>query len=372
MKVALVHDWLTGMRGGEKCLEVFCDLYPDAPIYTLVHRRGSVSERIERHPIMTSFIQRLPFGKSRYQRYLPLYPCAIERFDLRGFDLVLSSSHAAAKGVVVHPGTFHVCYCHTPMRYVWLAFEEYFGSGRYRFPTSWMLPAVATWLRAWDVVTARRVDHFIANSHNVAARIRRYYGRASSVVHPWVDTKAFTPLPDEHGAPVAREEYYLIISALVPYKRVELAVEAVGRLGRRLIVVGSGTERKRLEHMAGPGVQFLGWLPFGRLLDLLRRARALLFPGAEDFGIVPLEAMACGTPVVAYGAGGALETIVDGKTGIFFAQQRVESLADAIRRLDEVDLSPVAARRRAEEFSREKFRVQIAEEIASALRGAQG
>jgi glycosyltransferase involved in cell wall biosynthesis len=366
MRVALVHDWLTGMRGGEKCLEVFCELFPDAPIHTLVHRPGRVSAAIERHPIVTSFLQRMPGARTRYQRYLPLFPAAIERFDLRGYDLVLSSSHAVAKGVVVHPGTAHVCYCHTPMRYVWLAFEDYFGGGRYRFPESWLLPHVTTWLRTWDVVTANRVDHYIANSRNVAARIAHYYGREASIVHPWVDTAAFTLDPD-----VAREDFYLVVSALVPYKRLDLAIEASRQLGRRLLVVGTGVERKRLERMAHGRVTFLGWCDQPVLVDLLRRARALIFPGEEDFGIVPLEAMACGTPVVAYGAGGALETVVDRETGLFFEEQTVAGLVDALERFERLELVPEAARRRAEQFSRENFRVRIGEEIEAVLQARQ-
>jgi glycosyltransferase involved in cell wall biosynthesis len=362
MRVALVHDWLTGMRGGEKCFEVLCELYPEAPVYTLVHRPGSVSAQIEKHPIKTSFLQHAPLGRTRYQRYLPLFPVAIERFDLRGFDLVLSSSHAVAKGVVVHPGTRHISYCHTPMRYVWLAYEHYFGGGRYRFPTSWLLPPVATWLRTWDVVSARRVDHFIANSHNVAARIRRYYDREASVVHPWVDTEAFTPDPA-----TAREDFYLVISALVPYKRVDMAVAAARQLDRPLVIVGSGVERGRLQRAAGARTRFLGWLPQEKLVDLLRRARALLFPGEEDFGIVPLEAMACGTPVVAYGAGGVRETVVDGETGVLFHEQHSDALIAALQRLDAMDFSERAARRCAERFSRDRFREQIVKEIASVL-----
>ncbi len=366
MRVALVHDWLTGMRGGEKCLEVFGELFPDAPIYTLVHRPGRVSPAIERHPIVTSFLQRVPGARTRYQRWLPLFPAAIERFDLRGYDLVLSSSHAVAKGVVIHPGTVHVCYCHTPMRYVWQAFEDYFGGGRYRFPVSWLLPHAATWLRTWDVVTAGRVDHFIANSRNVAGRIAHYYGREASVVHPWVDTTAFTPDPR-----VAREDFYLVISALVPYKRLDLAIAACQQKGRRLVIVGSGVERRRLERLARGRVTFLGWCDQPALIDLLRRARALLFPGEEDFGIVPLEAMACGTPVVAFGAGGALETVVDRETGLFYAEQSVTGLADALERLDGLELDPRLARRRAEQFSRENFRVRIGEEIEAALAAVQ-
>jgi glycosyltransferase involved in cell wall biosynthesis len=362
MKVALIHDWLTGMRGGEKCLEAFGEIFPDAPIYTLVHRPGKVSPAIERHPIHTSFLQRAPGGKQHYQRYLPLFPLAIERFDLRGYDLVLSSSHAVAKGVVVHPGTTHVCYCHTPMRYVWQAYPEYFGNGRVRFPLSWVLAAAVTGLRTWDVATAPRVDHFIANSHNVAARIRRYYGRDASVVHPWVDTDGFTPAPS-----VPREDFYLIISALVPYKRVDLALEAVRRLGRRLVVIGHGVEARRLRRAAGPETSWCGWAGPAELRDALRRARALLFPGEEDFGIVPLEAMACGTPVIAYGAGGALETVIEGKTGTFFAEPTVASLMDAMRRSEASGWDPAAGRQRALEFGRPRFVARMREEIDAVL-----
>ena len=364
MRVALVHDWLTGMRGGEKCLEVFCEMFPEAPVHTLVHRPGSVSRAIESHPIHTSFLQRAPFGRSHYQRYLPLFPVAIERFDLRGFDLVLSSSHAVAKGVVVHPGARHVCYCHTPMRYVWTAYEDYFGRGRYHFPMSWVLAGAASWLRTWDVVTARRVDRFIANSHNVAGRIARYYGREATVVHPWVDTESFTPDPT-----VPREDFYLIVSALVPYKRIELALEAVRRMGRRLVVIGSGVERRRLEKAGAGCATFLGWQDQRELLSVLRRAKALLFPGEEDFGIVPLEAMACGTPVIAYGAGGALETVMDGETGLFFPEQSVAALVAALERRDRLALSPDACRRRALAFSRAVFLRRMRAELASVMEG---
>jgi glycosyltransferase involved in cell wall biosynthesis len=362
VRVALVHDWLTGMRGGEKCLEAFCEIFPDAPIHTLVHRRGAVSAAIERHPIRTSFLQRAPGGVAHYQRYLPVFPVAIEQFDLRGYDLVLSSSHAVAKGVVVHPGTTHVCYCHTPMRYVWQAYRDYFGGGRYRFPVSWLLACAATGLRTWDVASAARVDHFVANSHNVAGRIARYYGRDAAVVHPWVDTDAFTPDPS-----IGREDFYLVVSALVPYKRIDLAVEATRRLGRRLVVIGRGVERKRLQRQAAPGTRWLGWADAPEMRDALRRARGLLFPGEEDFGIVPLEAMACGTPVVAYGAGGALETVVEGETGTFFAEPSAGALADAIRRSEALRLDPQAGRRRALQFSRARFVARIRAEIDAAL-----
>ncbi len=362
MKVALIHDWLTGMRGGEKCLEVFCEMFSEAPIYTLVHQPGSVSEIIESHPIHTSFLQRLPMGKKRYQRYLPLFPAAIERFDMRPYDLVFSSSHAVAKGVITHPGTRQICYCHTPMRYIWHAYEQYFGGGKVRGLTSWMLPSAATYLRNWDVTSAARVDHFIANAHNVAKRIKHYYHRDASVVHPWADTEFY----QVDGSQV-REDFCLVISALVPYKRIDLAIKACRELNKRLIVIGSGVETSKLKKIAGPRVEFRGWVGQDELLALLQRTESLLFPGEEDFGIVPVEAMACGTPVVAYGRGGVLETIIDGQTGVYFAEQTVESLCEAIAKVPRMNLTAAAARARALDFSRESFRIKIGNEIAKVM-----
>jgi len=363
MKVALIHDWLTGMRGGEKCLEVFCEMFPEAPIYTLVHRPGSVSKIIESHPIHTSFLQRMPMGKRKYQRYLPLFPAAIERFDMRPYDLVFSSSHAVAKGVVTHPGTVQICYCHTPMRYVWLAYEHYFGGGKVRPPASWLLPPVATYLRNWDVNSSARVNHFIANAHNVAKRIKHYYHRSASVVHPWADTEFYSL-----DSSIAREDFCLVISALVPYKQINLAIDACRELDKRLIVIGSGVESKRLKKSAGPKTEFRGWVSQDELLNMLRRAECLLFPGEEDFGIVPVEAMACGTPVVAFGQGGVLETVIDGETGIYFHEQTTESLIEAIKKVSQTRLTDERARSRAEEFSREIFRTKISAEIAKVMR----
>jgi glycosyltransferase involved in cell wall biosynthesis len=352
MKTALVQDWLTGMRGGEKVFEAFCRRFPGAPVYTLVHRKGSVSEAIESHPMHTSFIQRLPAGATRYQRYLPFFPAAIERFDLRGFDLVLSSSHCAAKGVVVHPGTRHLCYCHTPMRYVWAAYEEYFGAGRLRFPASWVLPLMATALRQWDVAASVRVDSFAANSACVAARIQRYYGREARVIHPGVDVEYYTP----GGEP---EDFYLVVTALVPYKRIDLALEAVRRRPRPLWIVGDGVERRRLERMAPPGVRFLGWLPPEELRAYYRRCRALLFPGEEDFGIVPVEAQACGRPVVGLGRGGLLETVRDGPSGVLFPEPDAGALAAAMERCEGMRWDPAAIRDGVLRFSPERFEREV-------------
>ncbi len=346
MKVALVQDWLTGMRGGEKVLEAFCRRFPEAPIYTLVHRKGSVSAEIERHPIHTSFIQRLPGGIGRYQRYLPFFPAAIERFDLRGLDLVLSSSHCVAKGVIVHPGARHLCYCHTPMRYVWAAYEEYFG--RTKAPAKWLLPHVATGLRQWDLSANVRVDSFAANSACVAARIRRYYGRDARVIHPLVETGFYTP----EGEP---EDFYLIVTALVPYKRVELALEAVRLRPRPLVVIGEGVERERLRAIAPKGVRFLGWLSPAEVRSWYRRCRAVLFPGEEDFGIVPVEAQACGRPIVGFGRGGLLETVRDGQSGVFFGEPDARALAEAMERCESVRWDAEEIRRGALRFGPERF-----------------
>lgn len=361
MRVALVQDWLTGMRGGEKCLEVLCEMFPEAPVFTLVYRRESVSSIINAHEVRTSFIQKIPGGLRHYRRCLPLFPAAVERFDLRGFDLVISSSHCAAKGVVVHPGTRHLCYCHTPMRYVWNAYEEYFGGARSRTATGLAMALLAPWLRSWDVITSGRVDHFVANSRTVASRIERYYGRDASVVHPWVDTETFLPSePDAEGP-------YLMVTALVPYKRADVAIRACALAGRELVVVGEGPERAALERIAGPKVRFTGWLEADRLVRQYQSCRALLFPGEEDFGIVPLEAMACGRPVVALGRGGATETVLDGETGIFFGAPEPQCMADAILRLEARHWDAERIRRRALEFSRDHYRRGMEKEIGRLL-----
>lgn len=356
MRTALIHDWLTGMRGGEKVLEALSERFPAAPIYTLIHNRGSVSAAIEIHEIRSSFIQKLPGAATKYQRYLPFFPAAIERFDLRGFDLVLSTSHCVAKGVVIHPGTKHLCYCHTPMRYVWSAYEEYFGEGRVGTIASWVLPFVASYLRNWDVTSALRVDSFAANSAHVQARIERYYGRPARVIHPLVDTEFYTPDPG-----VSREGFYLVVTALVPYKRVELVLEAAKRRPIEVVIVGSGVEQERLEREAPSSVRFLGWQDANALRDLYRRCRALFFPGEEDFGIVPVEAQACGAPVIGLGRGGLLETVREDESGVFFREPRAEDLVAAIDRFESQEFSTAAVRRNAERFGRERFEDEVTE-----------
>ncbi len=366
-RVALIHDWLTGMRGGERCLEVFCELFPDADLFTLLHVPGSVSPLIERRRIVTSFVQRLPAAATRYRYYLPLFPSAVETFDLRGYDLVLSSSHCVAKGARAAPGVPHVSYCFTPMRYVWDLYDDYFGPGANLLVRAAM-PPVAARLRRWDRASSARVGRFAAISHHVAARIDRYYGRRAEVIYPPVDVQRFEVAAD------APDDFYLVVSALVPYKRLDLAVQAANRLDRRLLVVGTGPEERRLRALAGPRVEFLGWRSDAEIARLYRRCRAVLFPGLEDFGIVPLEAMASGRPVIAFAAGGALETVVPPggdrpPTGILFEAQTVDALVDALLRLEAgaVVFEPKALRARAEEFDRSRFKERIGAFLDAAL-----
>lgn len=359
LRVALVHDWLTGMRGGEKVLEVLCELFPSATLFTLVHNPGSVSSTIERMQIRTSFMQHLPFVDRKYRYYLPLFPSAVESFDLSGYDLIISSSHCAAKGVIPPPHALHVCYCHTPMRYVWDQYDEYFGKGRAGWLVRRAMAIAAPRLRAWDVHSSSRVHHFIANSHNVAGRIRRIYGRESEVIHAPVDVKRFVVSRKD-------EDYFLLVSALVPYKRVDLAVEAFNRLGERLLIVGSGPDLDRLRARARPNVQFLGWQTDDALVKLYAGCRALIFPGEEDFGIVPLEAMASGKPVVAYAKGGALETVVEkGKapTGVLFHEQTVDALMQAVRNVSRVTWNAAALRRHASRFDRAVFKRKLRQHL---------
>ncbi len=349
MKVALVHDWLTGMRGGEKVLEVVCGMYPDADIHTLFHWRGSVSPAIERHRIRTSFLQHLPMARTQYRRFLPLFPFAIERFDLDGYDLVISSSHCAAKGVVAPGRARHVCYCHSPMRYAWDQFEAYFGPARVGAVASrWLYRPVLSRLARWDAATAVRVHRFVANSAHVAGRIRRYYNREATIVYPPVDTVFF------HPARVAPESHFLIVSALVPYKRVEVAIDACRRVGAPLRVVGDGPDRERLGRISGSDVTFLGQLTNEQVRDEYQRAQAVIMPGEEDFGIVPVEAQACGRPVVALARGGALETVTDGDTGVLFPEATAASLGDALRRIGTMSFDSSRIRASAERFSTDR------------------
>ena len=348
--IALVHDWLTGMRGGEKVLEGLCELYPGADVFTLLHNRGTVSATIERHRIETSFVQHLPLAATKYRTYLPLFPAAIERFDLRRYDLVLSSSHCVAKSAIPGPRGRHLSYCFSPMRYAWDQFDAYFGPARVgALRSRWVYRPILERMARWDAATASRVDRFVAISRHVAGRIRRYYNREASIVYPPADTVFYHP----HAVPAS--SHFLIVSALVPYKRIDVAIAACARVGAPLRIIGTGPERERLERAAGPDVEFLGGLADEQIRDEYRRAAAVLMPGEEDFGIVPVEAQACGRPVVALGRGGALETVVDGETGVFFAEPTVDAMAAALTRVATTTFDSSRIRAHAERFSKQRY-----------------
>jgi len=363
IKVALVHDWLTGRRGGEKVLEALAEIFPDAPIYTLFHFAGSQIEAIEKKVIRTSFLQRLPLLKNHYRWYLPLFPLAAELFDLQRYDLVVSSSHCAAKGIIPHPDALHVCYIHSPVRYAWNQYHAYFSSEKLSFFPKWLIPPLIQYLRQWDVTSSARVDHFIANSRCVARRVEKYYRRPAEVVHPPVDTDFFRPAAAETD-----RTFDLIVSAFVPYKMIDLAISAYGRIGWPLKIVGDGPDYRKLRTMAGPNVEFLGSQGGEALLRLYQNARALVLPGEEDFGIATIEAQACGTPVIAYGRGGSLETVIDGRTGVFFYELKPASLLDALDKFRGLEFNKTILRAQAERFSRDIFKEKIETSIRQKWR----
>jgi glycosyltransferase involved in cell wall biosynthesis len=356
LRVALVHDWLTGMRGGEKCLEVLCRAFPDATLFTLMHRRGALSPAIESMNIRTSPLQKVPGIFRHYRHLLPVMPVAARTWQPRDVDLVVSLSHCVAKAIIPPPGVPHVCYCFTPMRYAWQARETYLEAWKRRPLQRAAARLLLARLRRWDRRTASRVTHFVAISGTVQGRIARCYRRDSRVIQPPVDAEFYTP--DPGGRP--RDEGFLVVSALVPYKRIDQAVAACTASGRRLTVIGEGPERSRLAAMAGPTVRFLGWQPDDVIRSHYRSCRALLFPGEEDFGIVPIEALACGAPVIALGRGGAAET-VDHSVGRTYPEPTVNALW---RTLDawEADGCPYdasLARRRAEALALPLFRQRL-------------
>lgn len=356
MKIALVCDWLTGMRGGERCLEAACELYPNADIFTLEHFPGSVSEKIESHRIVTSYIQKLPGDVKKFRWYIPLFPHAIEQFDLGGYNCVLSFSHCVAKGVKVPRGIPHTCYCYTPMRYAWHMRNEYLKNfGHFK---RWFANIILDYLKNWDRKTSSRITHFIASSKNVQNRIKLAYNRDSVIIYPPVDCQRFTIANGDDG-------YYLIVSALVPYKRIDIAIEAFAITRRKLVIIGNGPELPRLKSIASSQVFFIDNADDNKVVEYMKRCKALIFPGEEDFGIVPLEAQSCGKPVIAYAKGGALETIIGldqtakeaNPTGIFFYEQNPAAIADAISLFEKTHerFNPQICRDNALRFDRSVF-----------------
>jgi glycosyltransferase involved in cell wall biosynthesis len=365
--VVLVHDWLTGLRGGEKVLESMCRLYPDADLLTLVHVPGSASPLIEHRRVRTSAIQRLPAPARWYRHYLPLFPFAIEQFDLDRASLIISSSHCAAKAVVPTGRAVHICYSHSPMRYAWDQFPSYFGPERLGRVGSAVARRVVARLARWDRDTAPRVHRFLANSTYVAGRIGRYYNRQASVLHPPVDTEFFTP---GHGA---SGHYFLVVSALVPYKRIDTAIRAAARLGAPLKIIGTGPDAARLQAIAGPGVEFLGRVDDQALREAYRGARACVLPGEEDFGIAPVEALACGRPVVALGTGGACDSVEHGLTGWLVdpalpdGPARDAAFADAMDRVESLPTSTAERQARAARFGVGRFEAGLRQYIADTV-----
>lgn len=353
-RVALVHDWLTGRRGGEKVLEVLAEIFPNAPIYTLFHFKGSQIEAVEKRDIRTSFLQRLPFMRKKYRHYLPLYPLAAELFDLQKYELVISTSHCVAKGIISHPDSLHICYVHSPVRYAWNQYFSYFSPRKLSLFPRILIPPFIHYLRLWDESSSHRVDYFIANSRNVARRIEKYYRRQANVIYPPVDTHFFQPTDRE-------ADYYLIVSALVPYKRIDLAIEVFNRTEFPLKIVGQGPDYKKLKKRARANIEFLGSLEAENLLQAYQGAIALIMPGEEDFGITSLEAQACGVPVIAYGRGGARETVIPEETGLFFHELNAKGFLEALDKFRVIEFNKTVLRANAMKFSQDVFKKKISE-----------
>lgn len=364
-RVAIVHDWLTGMRGGEAILDVICEMFPQADLYTLLQTDFTMSPHIlNGRKIHHSYLQRL-MGLRKFQKgyrmLLPFFPHAISTFDLSQYDLILSNTHCVAKGVKKKPGALHIAYVSTPMRYIWDMFEEYFGPGKSGAITTVSAKMLRPYLQKWDVETTPGVDKLIANSRFVQDRIKKFWNRESTVIHPFLDPQKFE---DKFEEP---RDYYLIVSAFAPYKRIDLAIEAFKRLDRRLIIVGKGQNETQLKELAkGSNIQFLGGVSDQALGELYRKAKAFIFPGLEDFGITPLEAMYNGRPVIAYGKGGLLDTVTE-KTGIFFSEQTVDALVEAVRKFEKEKFIPDEARARAKQFTREVFKKEYSAFLEKAL-----
>jgi glycosyltransferase involved in cell wall biosynthesis len=375
MKVAIVHDWLVNYGGAERVVEEMLKLYPEADIYTLVYDEKKMGKIFPKEKVHTSFVQKLPMSTRLYTKLLTLMPKAFESFDFSGYDLVLCSSSSCAKGVITAPDVPHICYIHTPMRYAWDQFFEYRKrSGRLTkfFMNRWM-PSI----RLWDFVSSQRIDSLISNSKYISRRIQKYWRLPSSVIYPPVDTERLSP----NNKPT--EDFYVVFSRFVPYKRIDLAIKACGKLGKKLVVIGGGSQEAELKALAKEAfsshpddVKFTGRISDAEVQDYLQRCKAMIFSAEEDFGIIPVEVQACGRPVIAFGKGGALETVKDGVTGVFFDKQETESVCTAIKNFEELYSKGTFVSEKivehAKSFSAERFRNELKEHIDSVLSTFQG
>ncbi|WP_041723533.1 glycosyltransferase family 4 protein [Dictyoglomus thermophilum] len=364
MKVAVVHDWIVNIGGAEKVLKAILEIFPDADVYTLVYLKNTVKKLGIESKIYPSFINGLPFAKEKYSYYLPLMPLAVEQFDLSQYDLVISSSHCVAKGILTKSYQIHVCYCHTPMRYIWDLYFSYLKDQKLeKGIKNIFVRLVFHYLRMWDVLSANRVDYFIANSQNVADRIKKIYRRDPVVIYPPVDVELFSPSDK-------KEDYFIVLSRLVPYKKVDLVVEVFNDLKLPLLVIGDGEDMQKIKKMARENIKILGWQEDSVVREYLSKAQALIFASEEDFGIVPVEAQACGTPVIAYKRGGAKETVIEGETGIFFEEQNGESLKEAVLRfLREKDsFKKEKLIENAKRFSKERFKIEFKSYIEGIIK----
>lgn len=356
LKIALVHDWLTGFAGGEQVLLALSELYPEAPIFVTVYNAEKVPQ-FNGKIIKTSFIQKLPYGAKKYKAYFPLMPVAVEGHDLSGFDIVISSSHNAAKGIITKPETLHICYCHTPIRYLWSHYHEYLKSSPFGFFTNKLIPHLSSYLRVWDYNASLRVDYFIANSRNTANRIRKYYKKEAEVIWPPVDVEKFKV------AEKSSDDFYLVVGRLIAYKRADLIIEAFKKLNKKLVIIGTGEEEKRLKKLASGNekIVFAGRASDKELIYCYQNCRAFVFAAEEDAGLVPLEAMACGKPVVALSKGGAREVILDEKTGILFHEQTKNAIIEAVLKSENTKFDKNEIRKHAEQFGKEEFRKRVRE-----------
>ncbi len=360
MKIALAHDWLNQTGGAENVLEVLVKMFPDAPVFTTIYAPDLMPPAYRAWDIRTSWLNRAPGIHAHHQPYLPLYPAAVRSLDTRGYDIILSNKSGFIHGLRKSPGRQHLCYCLAPTRYVW-NYQNYAARERLTRLTDLALWPVIKILQRWDYQAAQQVDHFCAISTDIQQRIKKYYHRDSIVIPPPVDTDRFQPVSRP------KEDYYFIVSRLIPYKRIDLAVKAFSRMGKRLIIAGEGRDGPALKALAGPSVTFTGRLPWDEVVDLMANCKAFVFPGYEDFGITPVEAQAAGRPVIAYAAGGALDTVIDGETGVYFYQQTTDSLTEAVRRLEATSFDPARIRRHAERFSAPRFQRELLAWIASRL-----